>query len=599
MTLSRLFSFAVACAFLALPAAHAQPLLDDFDDGDFGNVFAFSEFGGAGVGIGPVDGPSGSAALRVDLNPAEAGAFAGFGFAQPAGGTIDASGAAYFSFFLRANVDASNTPIVLELNLQEDVGNDGYDPLVDDEFQAKLLIDISDDCWQLVKIPVSAFTDDNSVNVGSDDGFDFGNTLQFVAAIGGLTGPAFSIDIDEVGFRSSTPSVTQEVVYNDFEGDVGASVFTFSETGIGIGVGPTAPAPGASGSTQALSVGLNPAETGSFAGFVIIPPGGGTVSVSPNDYIGFWLRPVVNATNTPLILEINLHEDPDMNGIYDGATEDEFQANYLVEASDAGTWQFVAIPVAAFTDDNAVFPGSDDGFDYNKLLEIVVAIGGLTGDEYQIELDDVVFGDCQAAVVASIEATGTTVFPPSGGPLAYRVSLTNTTSTSQTVSARIDATLPNGDAFGPIQGPRTVTIPAGGTFGPFNLSENVPGIAPAGTYCFNITLTQGGFDFEVDSFTFMKTAAESAASQLATSDAAYPNPFRTTTTIPYAVDATTEVRLAVYDVMGREVAVLVDGTVEAGRHEARFDGRDLASGVYVWRLTAGTETQTGRLTLAR
>src|SRR5690606_36076433 len=138
-----------------------------------------------------------------------------------------------------------------------------------------------------------------------------------------------------------------------------------SATNMGIGVGPTAPAPGATGRNQALSVGVNPAETGAFAGFVITPPGGGVVSASPDDYVGFWLRPNVNATNTPLVLEINLHEDTNNNGVYDGATEDEYQANYLVEAGDAGTWRFVAIPLAAFTDDNAVFPGADDGFDYN------------------------------------------------------------------------------------------------------------------------------------------------------------------------------------------------------------------------------------------
>ncbi len=58
-------------------------------------------------------------------------------------------------------------------------------------------------------------------------------------------------------------------------------------------------------------------------------------------------------------------------------------------------------------------------------------------------------------------------------------------------------------------------------------------------------------------------------------------------------------RLAVYDLLGREVARLVDGTMEAGRHKAMFDAAGLASGVYVWRLVVGGEVQTGRLTLVR
>jgi hypothetical protein len=59
------------------------------------------------------------------------------------------------------------------------------------------------------------------------------------------------------------------------------------------------------------------------------------------------------------------------------------------------------------------------------------------------------------------------------------------------------------------------------------------------------------------------------------------------------------VRLAVYDVLGREVAVLVDGERPAGRHEAVLDGRMLPSGVYLVRLAAGGEVRTRAVTLAR
>ncbi|HLT47758.1 MAG TPA: T9SS type A sorting domain-containing protein, partial [Rubricoccaceae bacterium] len=59
-----------------------------------------------------------------------------------------------------------------------------------------------------------------------------------------------------------------------------------------------------------------------------------------------------------------------------------------------------------------------------------------------------------------------------------------------------------------------------------------------------------------------------------------------------------DVRLAVYDVLGREVAVLVDARQEAGAHRATFDASGLAAGTYVYRLVVGSEVQTGRLTLA-
>jgi hypothetical protein len=81
--------------------------------------------------------------------------------------------------------------------------------------------------------------------------------------------------------------------------------------------------------------------------------------------------------------------------------------------------------------------------------------------------------------------------------------------------------------------------------------------------------------------------------------AARPNPFADRTTLGYDLPAATRVRLAVYDVLGREVAVLVDGEVAAGRHAAVLDAGTLASGLYVCRLTAGDFTATRRVVVAR
>ncbi len=75
----------------------------------------------------------------------------------------------------------------------------------------------------------------------------------------------------------------------------------------------------------------------------------------------------------------------------------------------------------------------------------------------------------------------------------------------------------------------------------------------------------------------------------------YPNPFNPTTTIEFTVGGVrglglgaSDVRLVVYDILGREVAVLVNETMDPGHHEAQFDATRLASGVYSYRLTAGT-----------
>jgi hypothetical protein len=66
----------------------------------------------------------------------------------------------------------------------------------------------------------------------------------------------------------------------------------------------------------------------------------------------------------------------------------------------------------------------------------------------------------------------------------------------------------------------------------------------------------------------------------------YPNPFNPTTTIRYSLPAASEVKVAVFDVLGREITVLTNGRSEAGVHELTFDASGLSSGVYVCRLHA-------------
>lgn len=71
-----------------------------------------------------------------------------------------------------------------------------------------------------------------------------------------------------------------------------------------------------------------------------------------------------------------------------------------------------------------------------------------------------------------------------------------------------------------------------------------------------------------------------------TLDPPFPNPFRSATTISYALPEATHVTVGVYDVTGRRIATLVDGVQQAGEHEARWDATGLASGVYLCRMQA-------------
>jgi hypothetical protein len=78
----------------------------------------------------------------------------------------------------------------------------------------------------------------------------------------------------------------------------------------------------------------------------------------------------------------------------------------------------------------------------------------------------------------------------------------------------------------------------------------------------------------------------------------YPNPFNPTTTIRFA--STGEpVSLRVYDTLGREVAVLVDGVAGAGTHSVTFDGASLPAGVYFLRMRSGSLDQVRRMNLVK
>ena len=79
----------------------------------------------------------------------------------------------------------------------------------------------------------------------------------------------------------------------------------------------------------------------------------------------------------------------------------------------------------------------------------------------------------------------------------------------------------------------------------------------------------------------------------------YPNPFNPETVIDYALAQTSHIRLAVYDMTGKTVAVLMDGIQPQGRHTARFKADGLPTGTYVYRLTAGAKTLTRTMTLVR
>ena len=84
-----------------------------------------------------------------------------------------------------------------------------------------------------------------------------------------------------------------------------------------------------------------------------------------------------------------------------------------------------------------------------------------------------------------------------------------------------------------------------------------------------------------------------------TLEANYPNPFNPSTSIAYELPHAADVHLAVYNVLGQLVATLVDTHQSSGRHTARFDASNLASGVYLYHLQADDFSHTKMMTLVK
>jgi hypothetical protein len=79
----------------------------------------------------------------------------------------------------------------------------------------------------------------------------------------------------------------------------------------------------------------------------------------------------------------------------------------------------------------------------------------------------------------------------------------------------------------------------------------------------------------------------------------YPNPFNPSTVIGYQVSSLGKVRLNVYDVLGREVATLVNDVKPAGSYTATFNAANVPSGVYFYRLQTSSFTETKRLVVLK
>jgi hypothetical protein len=79
----------------------------------------------------------------------------------------------------------------------------------------------------------------------------------------------------------------------------------------------------------------------------------------------------------------------------------------------------------------------------------------------------------------------------------------------------------------------------------------------------------------------------------------YPNPFNPSTSFSFSVEIYGNISLRLYDVLGREVAVIISKILPAGSYTKQWNAEGLPSGIYFYRLQAGSFTDTKKLVLLR
>ncbi|MEE8417031.1 MAG: T9SS type A sorting domain-containing protein, partial [candidate division Zixibacteria bacterium] len=80
---------------------------------------------------------------------------------------------------------------------------------------------------------------------------------------------------------------------------------------------------------------------------------------------------------------------------------------------------------------------------------------------------------------------------------------------------------------------------------------------------------------------------------------AFPNPFNNSTRLTLQLMEDTSVKVVIYDLLGRQIAILADGNLPSGRHDIIWEAGDLPSGLYLCRVKAGDVSATEKITLLR
>ncbi|MCB2213085.1 T9SS type A sorting domain-containing protein [bacterium] len=243
---------------------------------------------------------------------------------------------------------------------------------------------------------------------------------------------------------------------------------------------------------------------------------------------------------------------------------------------------------------------------------------------------ELLLADTVTVPVLNVQPVGSTVIPASGGVLHAEAQVINNSNSFLNVDFWTRVILPSGTPYGPLFRQTDKTFDVGFVSPWYPLTQMIPFSAPAGTYQYQVVM--GNFDYlteyAVDGFEWTKSATGTdavyqdwAASGFGMMDAStaatvdehdavtlpdeftlsdpYPNPFNPSTTINVSLAEAAPLQVVVYDLQGRVVSTLANGSYTAGSHTFSFDAHNLASGVYFVQAQTNGLVQTRKLVLMK
>jgi hypothetical protein len=291
------------------------------------------------------------------------------------------------------------------------------------------------------------------------------------------------------------------------------------------------------------------------------------------------------------------------------------QGDYAVIGAEAGD--------GLVTNSGTAYIFKREGDSWNQIIELNASDGveyQHFGNSVDISAGDVVVGatgrgyppyvhgsvyvysgyaESQASVVVSIDSIYQSV-PPQGAKFPYNLTFTNNTADTLTIDFWTKLIRPDGGSVDPFVGPKTPVL------GPHAVIDkspimSVPANRDPGEYLLIAYLgTYPSDTLDTDTTGFTKLASSVAKEQVAMPSLLeprlggnYPNPFNPSTTIRYTLNNDGPVSVRVYNMLGEEVATLVDGFQKAGEQSVTWDGTNnfgqvVASGLYIYRLQAGS-----------